>query len=62
MPAKSRKQFRWFKAVEAVEAGDVKAPGLSPREAGEMVAGQSQIGLPERYRSTPQRRRDWRFR
>ena len=58
MPARSRKQFRLFKAVEA---GDAKLPGLSQRAAGEMTAGQSPVGLPERYRSTPQRRRNWRF-
>ncbi len=59
MPAKviSKKQFRWFKAVEA---GDVKAPGLSQKQAGEMTANQSPAGLPERVRKVPVKRK-WRF-
>ena len=61
MPDKaiSKKQFRW---VKAVESGDVKAEGLSAHKAAEMTAGQTQAGLPERYRQAkPHRRRDWRF-
>ena len=60
MPRKaiSKKQFRLFKAVES---GEVKLPGLDPTKAVEMTASQSPVGLPERYRSTPQRKRSWRF-
>jgi len=63
MPRKatSKAQYRWFKAVEA---GDVKAKGLSPAQAKEMTAGQTPAGLPERSRKYRQakahRRRDWR--
>jgi len=47
MPRKavSKKQWRLFKAAEQ---GDVTLPGLSPKEAGEMISGQSPRGLPER--------------
>ena len=56
MPRKavSKKQYRWFKAVER---GDVKAPGLSPAQAAEMTEGQTQAGLPERSRKAGSRRR-----
>ena len=51
MPHKttSKAQFRLFKAVEA---GDVKLPGLPAHKAAEMTAGQSQAGLPERRQQT----------
>ena len=61
MPRKatSKAQYRWFKAVEA---GDVKAPGLSPSQAAEMTEGQSQAGLPERSRKAGRgRRKQYRF-
>lgn len=60
MPRKavSRKQYRWFKAVES---GDVKAPGLSPERAKEMTAGQTSAGLSERVRKASAKRRKWRF-
>jgi hypothetical protein len=45
MPAVSRKQFKFFKAVES---GSVKAKGLSKAKAKEMTAGQSPKGLPAR--------------
>jgi hypothetical protein len=49
MPAKavSKRQFRFFKAVES---GSVKAKGLSKAKAKEMTAGQSPKGLPARKR------------
>jgi hypothetical protein len=45
MPAKSKAQYRFMKAVES---GAAKAPGLSKKEAKEYVAGQSPKGLPEK--------------
>lgn len=45
MPAKSKAQFRFMKAVEH---GDAKAPGLSKAEAREYTAGQSPKGLPKK--------------
>jgi hypothetical protein len=56
MPRKatSKAQYRWFKAVEA---GDVKLPGLSPHKAAEMTEGQSQAGLPERSAAQSVRKR-----
>lgn len=57
--ATSKAQFRLYKAVEA---GDVKLPGLSPERAKEMTAGQTQAGLPEQRSATGvQKRRKWRF-
>jgi hypothetical protein len=47
MPARSRAQFRFMKAVES---GAVKAPGLSKAKAREFTAGQSPKGLPARKR------------
>lgn len=44
MPAKSKKQFRFMKAVES---GSVKAKGLSKKEAKEYTKGQSPKRLPE---------------
>lgn len=43
--ATSKAQYRWFRAVQH---GSVKAPGLSPSEAKEMIGHQSPKGLPER--------------
>lgn len=45
MPATSKKQFRFMKAVEH---GDAKAPGLSKAEAKEHTKGQSPKNLPVR--------------
>jgi hypothetical protein len=45
MPAKSKKQARFMRAVAA---GDAKAPGLSKAEAREFVKGHSTKGLPEK--------------
>lgn len=45
MPATSRAQFRFMKAVES---GSVKAPGLSREQAAEYTSGQSPKNLPER--------------
>jgi len=47
MPATSRKQYRWMKAVES---GSIKAPGLSREKAAEYTAGQSPERLPERVK------------
>ncbi len=61
MPVKSRKQFRLMKGIAE---GTIKPKDkLTASVAKEMTAGQSQVGLPERrlYRSTPQRKRNWRF-
>lgn len=44
MPAKSKQQFKFMKAVEQ---GDIKAPGLSKQEAKEYTAGQSPKDLPK---------------
>ena len=61
MPARSKAQFRLMKGIAM---GTIKPKGkLTPAVAEEFVAGQSQAGLPERYRQAkPHRRRDWRFR
>jgi len=55
MPRKatSKAQFRLFKAVES---GDAKLPGMSPSEAKEMTAGQTQAGLPERRKVARKRK------
>lgn len=45
MPAKSKKQFRFMKAVES---GSVKKKGLSKKEAKEFTEGQSPKKLPEK--------------
>lgn len=45
MPASSKAQFRFMKAVES---GDVKAPGLTKEKAHEYTQGQSPKGLPEK--------------
>ncbi len=47
MPNKavSKKQYNFFRAVQG---GSVKAPGLSPDKAGEMLGHQSPKGLPNR--------------
>lgn len=58
-PARSKAQFRLMKGIEE---GSIKPKGkLTASVAKEMTAGQSQVGLPERYRSTPQKQRSWRF-
>jgi len=44
MPAKSRQQFKFMKAVES---GAIKAPGLSQNEAKEYTEGQSPKDLPK---------------
>lgn len=44
MPAKSKKQYRFMKAVEE---GAVKKKGLSKKEAKEYTEGQSPKKLPE---------------
>lgn len=53
MPAKSRAQFRFMKAVES---GSVKAPGLSRQEAKEYTSGQSPKGLPEKKQESKKKR------
>ena len=60
MPATSRKQFRFMKAVES---GAIKVPGLSRAKAAEYTAGQSPKGLPERIQKarTGKRTHDWRI-
>jgi hypothetical protein len=45
MPAKSKKQFRFMKAVES---GAIKKKGLSKEEAREYTEGQSPGNLPEK--------------
>lgn len=44
MPATSKRQFRFMKAVEG---GYIKAPGLSREKAAEFTNGQSPKRLPE---------------
>ena len=58
--ARSKKQFRLFKGIAE---GSIPAKGkLDAATAKEMLGEQSSTGLPERlYRSTPQRKRSWRF-
>lgn len=46
MPATSKQQFKFMKAVEG---GYIKAPGLSKSEAKEYTEGQSPKNLPERH-------------
>jgi hypothetical protein len=52
MPNKavSKRQYRFFRAVQS---GSVKASGLSPQQAGEMIGHQSPKGLPD---SAPKKR------
>lgn len=57
--ARSKAQFRLFKAVES---GKAKLPGLTKEKAAEITAGQSQIGLPERAPKALGKRRSWSFR
>jgi hypothetical protein len=45
MPAASKAQYRFMKAVEA---GDLKVPGLSRSKAAEFTASQSPDRLPEK--------------
>lgn len=45
MPAKSKAQARFMRAVAS---GSAKAPGLSRKEAKEYVSGHSTKNLPER--------------
>lgn len=45
MPPKSKSQARFMRAVAE---GDVKAPGLSKKQAKEYVAGTPTKNLPER--------------
>jgi hypothetical protein len=45
MPAKSRKQYRFMKAVES---GNIQVPGLSPEEASEYTEGQQYEDLPKK--------------
>jgi len=47
MPAKSKAQFRFMKAVAS---GKAKAKGLSKEEAEEYTAGQSPKGLPRKVK------------
>ena len=49
MPATSKQQFKFMKAVES---GAVKKPGLSKSEAAEYTKGQSPKALPKRHRVT----------
>ena len=49
MPAKSKAQFKFMKAAEK---GNVKAPGLSKKEAKEFTAGQ------DNYKSLPDKKSD----
>jgi hypothetical protein len=62
MPATSKKQYRFMKAVEA---GDLKVPGLSPKKAAEFTATQSPRNLPESARrgnrTTTKQVPDWRI-
>lgn len=51
--AKSKRQFRFFKAVES---GAAEAPGLTPAKAKEMTGGQSPKGLPERAKKKQRRK------
>jgi len=44
MPATSKQQFKFMKAVEG---GYIKAPGLSKEKAAEYTAGQSPKKLPK---------------
>jgi len=55
MPNKavSKAQYRFFRAVQG---GRVKAKGLSPMEAGEMIGHQSPKGLPAKKRKHPLKR------
>ena len=48
MPAKSKAQYRFMKAVES---GNAKAPGLSKAQAKEYTAGQSPKGLPAKAKA-----------
>lgn len=52
MPAKSKKQYRFMKAVEG---GYIKPKGLSKSEAKEYTEGQSPKNLPESKGSPKQR-------
>ena len=51
-PAVSRKQLRF---MHAVANGDVKAKGLSRKEAAEYVQGQGPKGLPEKAKGKGKR-------
>jgi hypothetical protein len=44
MPAKSKKQFKFMKAIES---GSLKVPGLTKKQAKEYTAGQSSKNLPK---------------
>lgn len=44
MPAKSKQQFKFMKAVET---GSIKVPGLSKEKAHEYTQGQSPKDLPK---------------
>lgn len=64
MPPVSKQQAKFFRGVES---GSIKAPGLSPEKAGEMVSGYSTKDLPQRatkkstlMADTPNRRRQMR--
>ena len=50
MPAKSKAQFKFMKAVES---GSVKKKGLSKKEAKEFTEGQSPKKLPEKKSKKP---------
>lgn len=54
MPATSKKQYRFMKAVEG---GYIKAPGLSKKEAKEYTRGQSTKNLPEKAKSSTKKGR-----
>jgi len=47
MPAKSKAQARFMRGVAS---GDIKAKGLSKKEAKEFVEGHSTKGLPEKVK------------
>lgn len=54
MPAVSRKQYRFMRAVEE---GKVKKKGLSPEKAAEFVRGVNPKTLPEKKKATKKKGR-----
>ena len=55
MPAKSKQQLKFFKAVEK---GSIKKKGLSKKQAAEYTQGQTAKGLPNKVKKkTPAKKK-----
>lgn len=54
MPAKSKQQFKFMKAVEG---GYIKSKGLSKKEAKEFTKGQSPKGLPKKVKKSKSKKK-----